>query len=212
MVFTCAMPTNARAESRTGISRRSLLSAFGAGAVAITVSACSSDPPPPPKTADQAAATNSLGPLYTETLALITMYDGAIAANGPIIGLLGPLREETRQHAVALAALMNAVAPQISAGPSPNGVPMPPTPGPSPATPTSATPSPTPDAQAGAPTSAPPSGPALTAAAEARSALMAAEKTAQANATTASLAAPDSQVAVLASIAASRATHVAALA
>ena len=54
------------------------------------------------------------------------MYDQAIATSGPLTGVLGPLREETRQHAIALAALMSAVAPAISAGPSPSGVPMPP--------------------------------------------------------------------------------------
>jgi hypothetical protein len=234
MVFTCAMPINARQAARAGMSRRALLTAFGAGAVTLAVGACTS---PPPKTAAAAASNSALGPLYTETLALIGIYDQAIATSGPLTGILGPLREETRQHAIALASLMRAVAPQISAGPSPSGVPMPPPSGVAAPTATSTTPANQPsdepsgapsDAWSGTPSSpsagapssgpsspsagAPSSGSASTPTGSTLGALIAAEKTAQANATTACLTAPADQVAVLASIAASRATHVAALA
>jgi hypothetical protein len=220
--------------SRAGMSRRSLLAMFGAGAVTLAVGACTSDKPV--QTAAAAASTSALGPLYTETLTLIGMYDQAIATSAPLVGLLGPLREETRQHAVALAALMSAVAPSISAGPSPSGVPMPPPSGAATptVTPTSTAPSgsasgepsegpSTPasgPASAGSPSGSVSSGPssgspsasATLPVAATRAALIAAEKTAQTNATTACLAAPADQVAVLASIAACRATHVAALA
>jgi hypothetical protein len=234
MVLTCAMPLNARQVSRAGMSRRSLLAAFGAGAVALGVGACTTDKPP--QTATAAASTSALGPLYTETLTLIGMYDQAIATSAPLTGLLGPLREETRQHAIALAALMSAVAPSISAGPSPSGVPMPPpsgaasptatviAPSATPSGPASGGPSEGPSGLPSGPASVPPSGSASSGpsgspsgsatlpVAATRATLMAAEKTAQANATTACLTAPSDQVAVLASIAASRATHVAALA
>lgn len=220
VVFTCAMLTNPRAGSRTGVSRRALLAAFGAGAVALAVGGCADHTPRATPAAD-AAKSSPLGPLYAETLALIATYDQAIAANTTLTGFFGPLREQTRQHAIALAALMNAAGPPIAVGPSPSGVPMPPMPAASPSTvsPSAssapATPSPTSDSQAAGPTTTPPSAPAsplLATPVAARATLASAEKTAQANAASASLTAPASQVAVLASIAACRATHVAVLA
>ncbi len=236
MVLTCAVPLTPRLshlrteQPKALMSRRSLLAAFGAGAVGLAVSACTSAPPPA-KTAAVAAATSPLGPLYTETLTLLSMYDQAIAASAPRTGILGPLREQTRQHAVALAALMGAVAPSIPAGPDPSGVPMPPPSGPAtatPSTPASIAPStgqvsgapsgiPSDEPSSGTPSEAPSSGvpssgPTSLLPASTRAPLIAAEKAAQADVTTACLTAPADQVAVLASIAAARATHVAALA
>ena len=246
MVFTCSMPTNARAP-RSGVSRRSLLAAFGAGGVAIVIAGCGS-PAPPAKTADAVAASNPLGPLYTETLALISQYDQAIAGNATITGLLGPLREETRQHAIAIAALMGAATPPIAAGPSPSGVPVPtgsagvpvhpaatsppassaPPPVPTPTSDatrlptTEPTASPTTGASglptglaSGLPSGLPSAPPSMVPAGNpiaAKAVLATAEKTAQANAVSACLTAPADQVAVLASIAACRATHVVVLA
>ena len=116
-------------------------------------------------------------------------YDRSIAANPALATLAQPLREEHRRHAIALAALMGIAAPQISAGPGAPGRPMPPT----------TAPSPTAAASAGPDTAA------------ARALLAGVETTAQANAVSACLSAPTSRAAVLASIAACRATHVAVL-
>ncbi|HEY1486872.1 MAG TPA: hypothetical protein VGF84_12265 [Micromonosporaceae bacterium] len=169
-----------------GLSRRSALA--GVGIAALALAGCSSGAP----VAKPSAATVSsdpLGPLYTETIGLISAYDRSIAANPALATLAQPLREEHRRHAIALASLMGIAAPQISAGPGAPGRPMPPTTAPSPVA----------AASAGPDTAA------------ARALLAGAETTAQANAVTACLSAPTSRAAVLASIAACRATHVAVL-
>jgi hypothetical protein len=169
-----------------GLSRRSALA--GVGIAALALAGCGAGAP----VAKPSAATVSsdpLGPLYTETIGLISTYDRSIAANPALATLAQPLREEHRRHAIALAALMGIAAPQISAGPGAPGRPMPPT----------TAPSPTAAASAGPDTAAD------------RALLAGVETTAQANAVSACLSAPTSRAAVLASIAACRATHVAVL-
>jgi hypothetical protein len=193
---------------RRGLTRRTALAGLGAGAVAFAVAGCDSAP----ALAKPAAATlgkDALGPIYTETMTLITTYDTAITNNPTLVGLLGPLRDEHRQHAVALAALMGIAAPAVSPGPNSSGTPMPPAPSPA-----ASTASGSPSAPVSGPPTAPPPSPAPAAGPEtapARALLSAAEKTAQSNAITACVSAPTDRVAVLASIAACRATHVAAL-
>jgi hypothetical protein len=187
------------AAARTGLSRRTALTAFGTGAIALAVAGCKSGP----VLAKPSAATlakDALGPVYTETLALMASYDTAIANNPALAGLLGPLREDHRQHAVALAALMSIAAPAVSPGPNAAGTPMPALPSPAPTVVPSSPPPPPSPAPANVAGTAP-----------ARAQLSAAEKTAIATATDACLTAPADRVAVLASIVASRATHVAAL-
>jgi hypothetical protein len=188
MVFTCAVPrfdlvTRRRVLGFAGLSAT-------AAALAPALAACSS--PPPSKTVDQAVrADPTLGPLYTETVNLISAYDQAIGTNPELAPALGQLREEHRQHAIALAGLMGAVHPAISAGPVTVG------------------PSTGPSAVATRPPAAPGSSPS---AGTVTADLATVEKTAQSNAVTACLAATGERIAVLASIAASRSTHVAALA
>jgi hypothetical protein len=211
MVLTCAvlstaMPLNATVIRGPILTRRGALAVLGAGAAALAVAGCS-DTAQPGKTVDAAVAGDPLGPLYTETIALITTYDQTLTATPALASLIGPLRDEHRQHAVALASLMGAVAPVIAPGLDPSGTPMPPL---SPASSGSPGSSATPGSTDSPASPAPPSlGPD---AATARTVLSAAEKTAQTNAVAACLAAPATRTAVLASIAACRATHVAALA
>jgi hypothetical protein len=132
MVFTGAVhptpSTPPAAPARPGrMSRRAALTALtalGAGA-AITLAGCHSGP----SSAKPAAATigdDPLGPLYTETTTLVSTYDKAIAANPSLLHLIAPMREDHRQHAVALAALMGIATPAITVGPDPSGTPMPP--------------------------------------------------------------------------------------
>ncbi len=145
------------------------------------------------KSTQQLVDADPLGPLYTETTALVDAYDRAMAATPELVPLAGQLRDECRQHATALAALIGIAAPAIPPGPDPSGSTRPSPP----ATPSPPAPSP----------SASPADPTVAA----RAQLSTAEKTAQQNAVNACVAAPADRVAVLASIAACRATHVAAL-
>lgn len=192
MVFTCPVRTDTSVPPpATGrLTRRAALAGLGGVGVLIAVAGCTGHSPVAAPSA-KAIGSDPLGPLYTETIALISTYDQAMVATPALVPLAGQLREEHRQHAVALAALIGIAAPSISPGPAPSGA-VPPTPG---ATPAHPVPSASPAAQTGA----------------ARAALSTAEKTAQRNAVAACLSAPAGRVAVLASIAACRATHVAAL-
>lgn len=182
------MPENRRAapDRRPALTRRQTLAGFGAiglGAAA-ALTGCTSEAKAP--TAAAAAASDPLGPLYTETLSLINAYDQAINADPEAGAVLEQLRDEHRQHAIALAGLMGAADPAISSGPYASG------------------------ASAGASTG--PSTPAPGVSPATLKELTAAEKTAQLNAAAAVKAAPSAKVATLAAIAACRSTHVAALA
>ncbi len=200
--------TSPRHDPTRGLTRRTTLAALGAGTFALALAGCQKGSSPQALPSAATIGKDALGPIYTETMTLITTYDTAIANNPLLIGLLGPLRDDHRQHAIALAALMGIAAPTVSLGANPSGTPMPPMPSASappsgvPSGPTSGRPSTPP------PSPAPAAGPQT---APARALLSAAEKTAQANVTAACISAPADRVAVLASITASRATHVAAL-
>lgn len=171
-----------------GLTRRRALGVLGAGSAALAVAACTrtTTPPVDPMTKD------ALGALYRETIAIIATYDQAIAASPALTRLLGPMRDDHRQHAVAIASLVGAPDPHIPAGVNPSGVPAGGTPSPIAPAPTS---------------SVAPVDPATS-----RATITAAEKTAQLNTVKACNEADSARVAVLASIAASRACHVAALA
>ena len=112
MVFTCAVPpfdlvTRRRVFGIAGLSATAV-------ALAPALAGCSS---PPPKTVDQTVGEDSvLGPLYTETTDLISAYDQAITSTPQFSAALGQLRDEHRQHAVALAGLMGALNPSIPVG------------------------------------------------------------------------------------------------
>jgi hypothetical protein len=182
-----------RTADGAGLSRRRALAVLGAGGSALVVAACTGKAAPAPidpMTKDNLAA------LYTETIALIATYDLALAASPTLARILGPMREDHRQHAVAIASLVGSPDPRIPAGINPSGIPLGGTPPP-------------------ADPSAPPT-PSSTVApvdpATSRATIVTAEKTAQLNSVKACNEADAARVAVLASIAASRATHVAALA
>ena len=226
MVLTCAMPINARAG---GVASRDVATRAAGRVRCRRGRASPSAParaPPPAKTAAAAASTSALGPLYTETLTLIAHVrpgdrDQRRARRAPRPAARGApatrdraRRADERRRAADLgrpepergadaAAVRRGDADRDRNQPAP-----------------SASPSDRRAAHVGsAPTPAsprPPDRPAVgigsPPAASTRAALIAAEKTAQANATTACLTAPADRVAVLASIAACRATHVAALA
>jgi hypothetical protein len=227
MVFYCPVRADsspARRSLATGrLTRRGALTGFAGLAIAATglgVAGCTSTKPPP--TDAEVLARDPLGPMYAETKQLIEQYDGAMAAAPALAGVLGPLREEHRQHLIALASLINIPAPTISATANASGVPLPSGPGSTPPvhpTPSGTSPQgpssvgPTGAGQTtGPPASAPGSGSGSASDATAtRAALSAAESTAQRNAVAACLSAPTNRVAVLASIAACLATHVAAL-
>ena len=186
------------------MGRRGLLAAFGASAAALTLSACGPDTATPSDPTSHAVATDALGPLYSETLGLISTFDAALVAHPELAGLLGPLREDHRQHAVALASLLRIPAPALSAVPSAG-----PSTGPNtPAAPSSASSSPAPGSSSAKASGA--SG-ASAAARTALAPLAAVEKTAHTNAVTACLSAPADRAAILASIAACRATHLVVL-
>lgn len=186
MVFTCAVPDKqSNRRDPALLSRRTALFGFGVvslSAAAVSVSGCTSDKPA--KTIDQVVGSDSLGLLYTETLSLIDAYDQAMRAE-PAAVALGQLRDEHRQHALALAGLMGVVKPSISPAPNASG------------------------------TSASPGVPVGTSSTEGKIAAAAslsnAEKTAQLNAVSVCKTAPQARAAVLAAISACRATHVAAL-
>lgn len=197
------------------LSRRAVLAGLGAAATgaALAAAGCTSKPSPP---AADLLATDSLGPLYRETEELIRQYDAALTGMPSLAAVLGPLREEHRQHLTALASLIGLPTPTISAGPNQSGIPFSPPSGANGSSPESPSPAQTGslpaegDDDSSAPASTPATNPPA-AAATVRAALSEAEKTAQANAVTACVAARPNRVAVLASIAACRATHVAAL-
>src|SRR5262249_20049080 len=60
-------------------------------------------------------ASDPLGPLYTETQTLITLYDTTIEKVPELVPVIGALREEHRQHLGALASLIGLAAPAVSA-------------------------------------------------------------------------------------------------
>ncbi len=155
-----------------------------------TVAACTKHQTRP---AAEVIAADPLGPLYGGTTTLIATYDQAMITVPALVGTAGPLREEHRQHLIALAALIGIAAPAIPAGP---GLRPPSTSPSSPAGPGA----PTPSGTAG-------SGDVVAA----RVALSGAEKSAQIDAVAACLAATGDRIAILASIAACRAAHVAVL-
>jgi len=224
----------ADAPTRPGgrLTRRTALAGLAATGAALAVAACT---PKQTTSAAELIASDALGPEYTETSQLIAQYDRALASAPALVELLGPLREEHRQHLIALASLIGLAMPAVSAGPHPSGIPLPP---PHPTVPPSTTASPSssagtpPSVTSGSSTSpagsappidlAPSSSPATsllpsgspstglsTAAIKAQ--LSAAEKTAQTNAVAACISVAADRVPILAAIAACRATHVAAL-
>jgi hypothetical protein len=200
MVFTCAV----HPDSRPRLTRRATLAALSGGVITVALAGCTSHPAQALPVA-QTVAADPIGPIYTEALALVSAYDQAIAVNSPLVGLLGPLREEHHRHATALAALMGIASPSVSPGPDPSGTPMP------------ALPSPPPSSGPSASASVPPTpGPVAIPSlgqdtAVSRADLSESEKTAQTNAIQACMVATGDRAAVLASIAASCATHVAVL-
>jgi hypothetical protein len=216
------------------LTRRTALAGLAVTGAALAVAGCT------PKQTTPAAdliAGDALGPIYTETSQLIATYDRALASAAELVDLLGPLREEHRQHLIALASLIGLAMPAVSAGPHPSGIPLPPphpteTPSlPSPTSPSSTNPAatspgatPPPPAGSDA-TSTPPGSPTTSTSAPLPSApsptgvgpavikaqLSAAEKTAQTNAVAACISVAAERVPIIAAIAACRATHVAAL-
>src|SRR5262245_38197294 len=214
------VPDERRLSRRRAIAGMAGLTALGAAGLA--VAGCTSQPAT--ESATELIASDSLGPLYTQTRLLISRYDEAMAAAPTLVGLLGPLREENSQHLIALASMIGIPSPSVAAGPNPSGIPLPVPAGGKPGTPPAATQSPpnpaesspaagsstspqgpssvAPSGSTSGGTSASPSTSADTAAAT-RVALSAAEKSAQANAVAACVTAPSGRVAVLASIAAS---------
>lgn len=183
------MPRNHR------LDRRTTLAGIGLTTLALAIGGCT---PGRAKSVSTTLRTDPLGPLFTQTTALIRTYDTTIARYPALAPIIGRLRDEQRQHAIALAALMGIPAPAITPGPDASGISLAPS---IPATPS-------------VPASVPPGSPVPTAdpLAAARATLRDAEKTAQLDTVAACLNAVPDRVAVLASIAASRATHVAALA
>ena len=104
-----------------GLTRRRALAVLGAGGSALVVAACTgkaATPPIDPMTKDTLAA------LYAETVTLIATYDQAIAASPMLARLLGPMRDDHRQHAVAIASLVGSPDPKIPVGVNPSGIPV----------------------------------------------------------------------------------------
>lgn len=212
--------------------RRALASLVAAGAT-LAVAGCTPKQTTP---AAELIAGDALGPTYTETLQLIATYDRALASAPELVDLLGPLREEHRQHLIALASLIGLAMPVVSPGPHPSGIPLPPPlPAASPSVPSSTnptagspavTPGSTPPSTAGSGTpSTPPGSPATSTSGPAapsgsptgvgpaaiKAQLSAAEKTAQTNAAAVCISVAAERVPIVAAISACRATHVAAL-
>jgi hypothetical protein len=175
------------------VRRRSVLVATGA---AVTLAGCTK---PRARPAAEVIAADPLGPLYQGTVTLIATYDATLTSTPALAGTAGPLREEHRQHLIALAALIGVPAPPVPA--RPDATPAPPSSLPPSRPPIGNLPSTSPS------DSATGSGDLIAA----RVALSNAEKSAQLDAVTACLAATTNRIAVLASIAASRAAHVAVL-
>jgi hypothetical protein len=105
------------------LTRRSALAGLAATGAALAIAGCT---PKQTTSAAELIAGDALGPLYTQTTSLIARYDETLAAAPALLGLLGPLREEHRQHLIALASLIGLAMPAVSPGPHPSGIPLPP--------------------------------------------------------------------------------------
>ena len=224
MVFYCPVRADTsptRPSVATGqLSRRRALYGFAglAAAAGLGIAGCTSTDTP---SAVEVLASDPLGPMYAETRSLIERYDSALTDAPALAGTLGPLREEHRQHLIALASLLGIPAPAISAAADASGIPLPSgrgstapghsTPSAGSSTQGGSSVAPTGGNQTGGPPSTSASGSTGANASAIRAALVTAETTAQRTAAAACLTAPANRVAVLASIAACRATHVAAL-
>lgn len=211
MVLYCRVP-NYPSPGAARLTRRGALAGIGAVGAALAaggtaVGALAGCTAKQTRSAADLIASDPLGPLYTETRTLIAAYDAAMVQAPELVPVIGALREEHRQHLVALASLIGLAAPAVSAGPDTTGSTTAPPTDPTPVGSGSAPPSPEPGT-APTTTTAPP---ATGAAADTRTTLSNAEKTARQHAAAACLAAPAGRVAVLASIAACLATHVMAL-
>lgn len=182
MVFTVAV--------RDGWSRRAVLGAAGSAGVAAALSGCTwldPDPPPPPPP-------DPLEPLLAATRALADRYQRVLTAHPPLADRLRPLYEAHRAHAEALLAVIGR--PEL-ASPSPEpGARTPPGDDPGEGA------SPDPGADPGGAPGDP---------AEAVAELREAERAGQEEAAEACLSAPPERAALLGSITAARASHVAVL-
>ena len=213
MVLYCPVP-NYPLPGAPRLSRRGALAGIGSVGMALALggtalagtAALSGCTAKQTRSAADLIASDPLGPLYTETQALITSYDSAMTQAPQLVAVLGALREEHRQHLVALASLIGLAAPAVSAGPDTTGSTTAPPENPTPIE-TGSAPVPEPGTTTTVTSAPPATGPGT----DTRTTLSTAEKTAQQHAVAACLAAPAGRVAVLASIAACRATHVAAL-
>jgi len=111
------------AGSGAQLTRRAALAGLAATGAALAIAGCT---PKQTTSAAQLIAGDALGPVYTETEQLIRHYDAALTSSPALVALLGPLREEHRQHLTALASLIGLAMPAVSPGPNPSGVPLPP--------------------------------------------------------------------------------------
>jgi hypothetical protein len=111
------------AGSAVQLTRRAALAGLAATGAALAIAGCT---PKQPTSAAQLIAGDAFGPVYTETEQLIRQYDAALTSAPALVALLGPLREEHRQHLIALASLIGLAMPAVSTGPNPSGVPLPP--------------------------------------------------------------------------------------
>ena len=116
-----------RSVAQTGLegrlTRRTALAGLAATGAALAVAGCTPKQTTP---AAELIAGDALGPTYTETSQLIAAYDRALASAPALAELLGPLREEHRQHLIALASLIGLAMPAVSPGPHPSGISLPP--------------------------------------------------------------------------------------
>jgi hypothetical protein len=200
--FIAPVPNSPASPGAPRLTRRGALAGFGAMGAALALAGCTAKQI---RSTPQIIAADPIGPLYTDTQTLLSSYDEALATSPELAPLLGALREETRQHLVALASLIGLAAPAVSPGPDTSGSTTAPPANPTPVA--SNGPSPAPGSIPSTTAAATPTGPT----AGSRATLADAEQKAQDNAVAACLTAPAGRVAVLASIAACRATHVAVL-
>ena len=116
-----------RSVAQTGLggrlTRRTALACLAATGAALAVAGCTPKQTTP---AAELLAGDALGPTYAETSQLIVAYDRALASSPALAELLGALREEHRQHLIALASLIGLAMPAESTGPHPSGIPLPP--------------------------------------------------------------------------------------
>ncbi|WP_203779851.1 hypothetical protein [Actinoplanes rishiriensis] len=96
--------------SRTGPTRRTVLTATALGLTSLAGCDQEEAPPPPP---------DPLLPVLTEALALAAAYDRAVVAQPGLAGRLTPLAEDHRAHAAELARIIDTPAPS-AAGPVPS--------------------------------------------------------------------------------------------